>query len=66
MSLGLPSFSMIFTGKAVSAVERSARGIVAVVLADDTEGLASGTVICRSPKRNTGRTAASISAPFTK
>lgn len=38
MSLGLPSFSMIFTGKAVSAVERSARGIVAVVLADDTEG----------------------------
>lgn len=38
MGLGLPSFSMIFTGKAVSAVERSARGIVAVVLADDTEG----------------------------
>ncbi|MFR8426900.1 MAG: hypothetical protein ACLVCH_04135 [Roseburia inulinivorans] len=25
MSLGLPSFSMIFTGKAVSAIERSAR-----------------------------------------
>lgn len=38
MGLGLPSFSMIFTGKAVSAVERSARGIVAVVLTDDTEG----------------------------
>lgn len=28
MSLGLPSFSMIFSGKAVSAIERSARGIV--------------------------------------
>lgn len=26
MSLGLPSFSMIFSGKAVSAIERSARG----------------------------------------
>lgn len=38
MSLGLPSFSMIFTGKAVSAIERSARGIVAIVLTDDTEG----------------------------
>lgn len=36
--LGLPSFSMIFQGKAVSAIERSARGIVAVVLKDDTEG----------------------------
>ena len=38
MSLGLPSFSMIFTGKAVSAIERSARGIVAIVLTDGTEG----------------------------
>lgn len=38
MSIGLPSFSMIFSGKATSAVERSARGIVAVVLTDDTEG----------------------------
>ena len=37
MSLGLPSFSMIFSGKAVSAIERSARGIVAIVLTDDTE-----------------------------
>lgn len=36
--LGLPSFSMIFQGKAVSAIERSARGIVAVVLKDDTAG----------------------------
>lgn len=38
MSLGLPGFSMIFTGKAVSAIERSARGIVAIVLTDDTGG----------------------------
>ncbi|MCD7812136.1 MAG: phage tail sheath subtilisin-like domain-containing protein [Ruminococcus sp.] len=38
MSLGLPVLSMIFTGKAVSAIERSARGIVAIVLKDDTEG----------------------------
>lgn len=38
MGLGLPNFSMIFSGKAVSAIERSARGIVAVVLTDDTEG----------------------------
>lgn len=38
MSLGLPSFSMIFSGKAVSAIERSARGIVAIVLKDGTGG----------------------------
>lgn len=38
MGLGLPSFSMIFSGKAVSAIERSARGIVAIVLKDGTEG----------------------------
>lgn len=38
MSLGLPSFSMVFSGKAVSAIERSARGIVAIVLTDDTDG----------------------------
>ena len=38
MGLGLPSFSMIFSGKGVSAVERSARGIVACILTDDTEG----------------------------
>lgn len=38
MALGLPSFSMIFSGKAVSAVERSARGIVACILQDSTEG----------------------------
>lgn len=36
--LGLPSFSMIFRGKAVSAIERSARGIVACILKDDTAG----------------------------
>lgn len=36
--LGLPSFSMIFRGKAVSAITRSARGIVAIVLKDGTEG----------------------------
>ena len=38
MSIGLPNFSMIFSGKAVSAIERSARGIVAIVLKDDSEG----------------------------
>lgn len=38
MGLGLPSFSMIFSGKAVSAIERSARGIVAIVLTDGTAG----------------------------
>ena len=29
---------MIFSGKAVSAIERSARGIVAIILTDGTEG----------------------------
>lgn len=38
MSLGLPSISIIFSGKGVSAIERSARGIVACILKDDTEG----------------------------
>ncbi len=38
MSLGLPVFSMIFRGKGVSAIARSARGIVAIVLKDGTEG----------------------------
>lgn len=38
MGLGLPSFSMIFSGKAGTAIERSARGIVAIVLRDGTEG----------------------------
>ena len=37
MGLGLPSFTMIFTGKGVSAVTRSARGIVACILKDSTE-----------------------------
>lgn len=36
MALGLPSFNFVFQGKGVSAIERSARGIVAVVLRDDT------------------------------
>ena len=36
--LGLPQFSMIFRGLAVTAIERSARGIVACILKDDTEG----------------------------
>lgn len=38
MALGLPSISIIFSGKGVSAIERSARGIVACILKDDTEG----------------------------
>ena len=38
MSLGLPNFSMVFRGKGVSAVERSARGIVALILQDSKEG----------------------------
>lgn len=38
MSLGLPSFNFIFKTKGVSVIERSARGIVAVILRDGTEG----------------------------
>ena len=38
MSIGLPSFNFVFQSKGVSAIERSARGIVAVILRDDTEG----------------------------
>ena len=38
MSLGLPNFNFIFQSKGISAIERSARGIVAVILKDDTEG----------------------------
>lgn len=38
MSLGLPNFNFIFQSKGVSAIERSAKGIVAVILKDDTEG----------------------------
>lgn len=37
MALGLPSISIIFSGKGTSAIERSARGIVACILKDDTE-----------------------------
>lgn len=44
---GLPSFSMIFSGKAVSAIERSARGIVALVLKDSTEGGADKNIYKR-------------------
>lgn len=36
--MGLPNFSMIFQGKGVTAIQRSARGIVAMILKDDTEG----------------------------
>lgn len=38
MGLGLPNFNFIFQSKGISAIERSARGIVAVILNDDTEG----------------------------
>ncbi len=38
MSLGLPEINIVFKGKGVSAVERSARGIVACILKDDTAG----------------------------
>ena len=38
MGLGLPNFNFIFQSKGISAIERSARGIVAVILKDDTEG----------------------------
>lgn len=37
MSLGLPSFVMEFKSKGVSAIERSARGIVACILEDNTD-----------------------------
>ena len=39
MGLGLPNFNFIFQSKGISAIERSARGIVAVILNDDTECL---------------------------
>lgn len=38
MALGLPGISIIFSGKGVSAIERSARGIVACILKDDIKG----------------------------
>ena len=44
MALGLPSISIIFSGKGVSAIERSARGIVACILKDDSEGGKNVTV----------------------
>lgn len=38
MALGLPEINIVFKGKGVTAVERSARGIVACILKDDTAG----------------------------
>lgn len=38
MSLGLPTINMVFKAKGVSVIERSARGIVACILKDSTEG----------------------------
>ncbi len=38
MSIGLPLINMVFKAKGASAIERSARGIVACILKDDTEG----------------------------
>ena len=38
MSLGLPELNIAFKTKAVTAIQRSARGIVACVLKDDTAG----------------------------
>lgn len=36
--MGLPEIKIIFETKGLSAIERSERGIVAVILKDDTEG----------------------------
>lgn len=38
MALGLPEILVVFKSLAVSAIARSARGIVAILLLDDTEG----------------------------
>ncbi len=38
MGLGLPRISIEFKTKGVTAIERSARGIVALIIRDDTEG----------------------------
>nr|DAO06144.1 MAG TPA: tail protein [Caudoviricetes sp.] len=38
MTLGMPSIEIIFKQKAVTAIARSAKGIVALVLRDDTAG----------------------------
>lgn len=35
--MGLPQINIIFQGKGISAIERSARGIVALIIRDDTE-----------------------------
>ncbi len=36
--MGLPSINIIFKTKGVTAIQRSARGIVALIIKDDTEG----------------------------
>lgn len=38
MALGMPSIEIIFKQKAVTAIARSAKGIVALIIRDDTEG----------------------------
>lgn len=38
MALGLPEINIVFKTKGVTAIERSARGIVACIIKDDTEG----------------------------
>lgn len=38
MARGLPEINIIFKTKGVTAIERSARGIVACILKDDTDG----------------------------
>lgn len=37
--MGLPSINIEFIGKASNAITRSARGIVACIIKDDTEGI---------------------------
>ena len=36
--MGLPEINIIFKTKGLTAIQRSERGIVAVILKDDTEG----------------------------
>ncbi len=44
MGLGLPKISIEFKTKGVTAIERSARGIVALIIRDDTEGTFDETI----------------------
>lgn len=37
-NMGLPEINIIFKTKGLTAIQRSERGIVAMILADDTEG----------------------------